>query len=448
MKFMNSRAAGRALLTPVMAFLLCLVCTPAQAQITTPQILGQTIAALPSCLSYQVKGVCFFLRCSWRGCYIRTSIRVSHYVPDAIVSTYHDPLMHPWVEVGKPLAAAMSGVGSAMMGLPVDSSSSTARETQEIATFKSVDAIGNPVGMLGPLLSGGSLPNLPSVFGVPGLGELMKFPTEELPRIQSEWMSVPVDAANTVLTSAADLARAPQEVLGRIASLPGQLGQISSAVGNVGSIINNGLDLGNIGMTAAQIAGIDLGPLQDVAQIVSAAGAVGGFGSIFCPGSASAFTLHFQSDLDALFWRGLIPAEMLYASSWVPTRNEVSRSPILNTWGSIYPRTGQLVQSHPVKASAVYAERVKSIITKSAQPHIYKRLTPGGGYRYFGQFQDTRWQMLYPRSSGCMTFGTNDSLSLTSFGDGRTSSHDGYTWNMWNKYDCCQQRGRYLFSVP
>ena len=28
------------------------------------------------------------------------------------------------------------------------------------------------------------------------------------------------------------------------------------------------------------------------------------------------------------------------------------------------------------------------------------------------------------------------------------SSGDGYTWNMWNKYDCCQRRGTYLFSVP
>ena len=56
--------------------------------------------------------------------------------------------------------------------------------------------------------------------------------------------------------------------------------------------------------------------------------------------------------------------------------------------------------------------------------------------------------MLYPVNTGCMSFGTNDSLSLTSFGDGRTSSHDGYVWNMWNRYDCCQRRGSYLFSIP
>lgn len=427
---------------------LAILGAPAQAQITTPQILGQTIAAMPSCLSYQVKGMCFFLYCSWTGCRIRTSIRVSHYVPDAIVSTYNEPLMHPWVEVGKPLSAAMSSVGAAMMGMPVDASAHTARETQEITTFKSADAIANPAGMIASLLSGGSLPNLPDVFGVPGLSELMRFPSEELPRIQQEWMSVPIDAANTVLSGAAAVARAPGELLGRISALPGQLSRLQSSIGNVGSILNNGLPLGNVRMTAAQLAGIDLGPLQTVAQIASIAGATGGLGSIFCPGSSSAFTLHFQSDLDSLFWRDLIPVESLYASSWVPTRNEVSQSPLINTWGSIYPRTGQLVQSHPVKASAVYAERVRSVITKSAQPHIYKRLTPGGGFRYFSQFSGVRWQMLYPVNTGCMSFGTNDSLSLTSFGDGRTSSHDGYVWNMWNRYDCCQRRGSYLFSIP
>ena len=87
---------------------LAILGAPAQAQITTPQILGQTIAAMPSCLSYQVKGMCFFLYCSWTGCRIRTSIRVSHYVPDAIVSPYNAPLMHPWVEVGNALLAATS----------------------------------------------------------------------------------------------------------------------------------------------------------------------------------------------------------------------------------------------------------------------------------------------------------------------------------------------------
>lgn len=261
-------------------------------------------------------------------------------------------------------------------------------------------------------------------------------------------MTVPIDTANNILAGAAAAARAPGELLTKIAALPGWLATLESTIGNVGDIIKFGLPMGGVGMTAAELAGIDMGPLQTVAQIASIAGATGPFGSIFCPGSSSAFTLHYLSDLDSLFWRDLLPVESLYPSSWIPGRNEVSQSPSINTWGSIYPRVGHLVQSHPVKSSAVYAERARSVITKGAQPHIYKRMTPGGGFRYFSQFSGVTWQMLYPVNTGCMSFGTNDSLSLTSFGDFLTSEHDGYVWNMWNRYDCCQRRGAFLFSIP
>lgn len=423
---------------------------PVQAAetITTPQILAQTLTAMPSCLSYEVKGMCFFLHCSWRGCRIRSSIRIAHYVPDVIVSTYHDPLMHPWLEVGKPLAASMGLVGSAIMGMPVDSSADTTRPSQEMATFKSVDAIGNPAGMILTTLTSGQLPNLPDLFGIPGYEELMKFPRDELPNIQRQWMSVPIDAANNVLAGAAKLALAPAELLGKLYALPGQLAKLQTAIGNVGQIVGGAMDLAKLGIGVADLAGVDLGPLQTVADIAGVATGGMPLGSLFCPGSASAFTLHFQSDLDSPFWRDLIPLELLYPASWIPLRSEVSTNAITHTWGSKYPRNGNLVQAHPVKASAVYAERVASIITKKAQPHIYKPLKAGTGFKYFGIYTNTKWQMLAPRNSGCQSFGSNDSLSLTSFGDGRTSSTQGYVWNMWNKYDCCQSRGSYLFSVP
>jgi len=41
-----------------------------------------------SCLEYQVVGVCYWLRCPSFGCNIRTSAKVRHYVPDAVVSSY------------------------------------------------------------------------------------------------------------------------------------------------------------------------------------------------------------------------------------------------------------------------------------------------------------------------------------------------------------------------
>lgn len=425
--------------------------TPAHA-ITTPEILTKTITSMPSCMKYQVKGMCFFLKCGWTGCRIRTSLRIAHYVPDAIVSTYNDPLAHPWVEVGKPIATVMSAVGGAMIaGGPglLDASANTApRAAQTTTTFKTVDAIGNPAGMIMQVFLTQQLPSLPENFAVPGTTELMKFPGQELPRITALWSAVPSELLNNLSEAALATVKAPLALVNRIMAVPGYIGQLQSAAGNVGQVMNAGVEIGEIAGMASQIAGIDLGPLNSVVQLAGMAAGGSPFGQLFCPGAATPFSLHFQSDLDSLFWRDMIPVELLYPQAWIPTMDEVSQSPLINTWGAIYPRTGFGVQQHGVKASAVYAERVGAIIRKTAQPHIYAPLVPGGGFRYFNTMTRTRWQMLAPSSTGCIEFGQNDSLSLTSFGDFKTSANDGYTWNMWNWYDCCQKRGSFLFSIP
>jgi len=180
----------------------------------------------------------------------------------------------------------------------------------------------------------------------------------------------------------------------------------------------------------------------------SSMSALGDMNSLICPGGSGLFTVNYDSNLDNLFWRGVIPLEQLYPGSWIPGVGEVGNG-LVNTWGSTYPRIGQLTQAHPVKASAVIAARVASIIEQSAQPHLYKKLSGKGNKKYFKVAKDPRWQMLYPvASSGCTTFGQNDSLGLTSYGDGKTSGNNGYVWNLWHKYECCQKKGAFLFAVP
>src|SRR3546814_15327657 len=48
---------------------------------------------------YRVVGICYWLSCGVGGCRIRTSIKVRHYVPDAVVSGYSNTGANPWVEV-------------------------------------------------------------------------------------------------------------------------------------------------------------------------------------------------------------------------------------------------------------------------------------------------------------------------------------------------------------
>lgn len=415
-------------------------------------ILTNTFAALPSCVSYSVKGVCVFLRCSLRGCRLLSSIRVAHYVPDAIISTYNEPLLHPWDEIGKPLATTLNLAGSAMLGVPyADASAGSTHELGQAttATFKGADAIGNPAGMFAFLLAD-RVPALPSLFKVPGYTELVGFPRYELPNIANEWRSVPADAANGMLTSAREMVAAPTAVLNKIASIPATLGQIQTAAGKVSDLVNRGGNAANMGMKLASFTGVDMGPLRALGQLASlATGASPISGSIFCPGNATAFTLFYQSELDSLFWRGVIPTEMMYPSTWIPGRKEIASS-TANTWGSVYPRTGEVVQSNPAKASAVLASRVADIISKRYQAHIYTKLDQGDrGFKYFSRMEGRKWQMLYPQADrGCQTFGSNDSLNLASFADGKQSDTQAYMWNVWHKYDCCLNRGSFLFSVP
>ena len=428
----TNQRGRRTLLTSIAAAVtsmtLALAPAPAKA-ITTPGVVGYTAAAAPSCVSYMVEGVCFFLRCKLTFCWIETSIKISHYVPDVVVSTYNDPLMHPWADLGTLVATTLTAAGSSIIGRTLDSSAGGLDTPSAMTNYKSADAIGNPAGALAAMVAGGSV-SMPTTLTIPSVTELAKFPTQELPNIGRQWASVPKDIANTVASDAKKMLEAPAQMLESLQT-------IMKSIQGIGQVIK-------IAETVQQIQG-GLEGFQQLGSMVS--GATGG-SMLFCPGGAMLFGLHIQTEIDAPFWRGVLPLEMLYPQSWVPGLGEVG-SGYTQTWGPTYPRTGEIIQSHPVKASAVLAERIASIIYKSAQPHIYTKVEPpSGSHVYFGG-RGHQWQMLHPRpASSCLTFGGNDSLSLTTFGDGQTDPADGYAWNLWQHYICCHRRGIFLFSVP
>ena len=417
-----------------LAAALALGALPARAQFGTTNtgaIMSATIAGLPSCLAYRVTGVCFWLRCTIFGCSVKTSIKVSHYVPDVVVSTYNASEQHPWADVGVPVAVAMTGLGSSLMGSLLDSSAGTSREDKEVVTFKSTDALGNPVGAL----MGGN-----TMFEFPDTQELMQFPAVELPRIMQMWASVPVDLANGMIEGARATAMNPSTLLGELGNLPGQISGMFdslSSFGSMSSTMPEGADSyggggGGSGGEGQDGGGANSTPFSQMMDSMNSGLAAGGAGTsqYLCPGGSGMLSIQYHSELDSLFWRGKIPLELLYPGSWIPGIGEVGNS-LINTWGGGYPRMGELVQSHPRKASAVLAHRTGSIIRQQAQPHIYKRLrAKGGNYRYFATMADPKWQAVHPLPEPtCMTFGANDALSIGSWGDYKTSGNDGYVWN-------------------
>lgn len=99
-----------------------------------------TASALsPYCLEYRVVGICYWLFCTTFGCSVRTSVKVSHYVPDAVVSSYANTGENPWVEVR---AMSMPNTTAQAGG---DGTTNQDHENN-LSKFKSADVIGHPGG--------------------------------------------------------------------------------------------------------------------------------------------------------------------------------------------------------------------------------------------------------------------------------------------------------------
>jgi integrating conjugative element protein (TIGR03756 family) len=105
--------------------------------LNTSTIVSSAVSA--DCLEYRVVGICFWLYCTWTSCSVRTSVKVRHYVPDAVVSSYSNTGENPWTEVddmGRPNAKARAGG---------DGTTNHANENN-LAKFKNADVIGHPGG--------------------------------------------------------------------------------------------------------------------------------------------------------------------------------------------------------------------------------------------------------------------------------------------------------------
>ena len=86
----------------VSVLLLVLIAVAHQAEtISHAEIVARTLKATPNCLDWQLTGLCFWKKCDLLGCTVSTSPKVSHFVPDLLVSVYsshdHYPIHgHQW----------------------------------------------------------------------------------------------------------------------------------------------------------------------------------------------------------------------------------------------------------------------------------------------------------------------------------------------------------------
>lgn len=137
-----------------------LASTTAALALDTPAIVASV--ASPDCLQYRVVGICYWLYCTLSGCSVRTSLKVRHYVPDAVVASYSNTGENPWQAL-RTLSPATSMAHSGGAG-----TSGEAHENN-LALFKNADVIGHPgaaalgqyTGQFGYTCSGAGTPFKP-----------------------------------------------------------------------------------------------------------------------------------------------------------------------------------------------------------------------------------------------------------------------------------------------
>ncbi|MBI6549761.1 TIGR03756 family integrating conjugative element protein [Xenorhabdus lircayensis] len=316
----SSRIAFPVSITLVAAF------TPVtQAAINTAQIVASSLS--PTCIQWQVSGICYWLFCSWHGCTVKTSVKVTHFLPQTVVSTYHGPGGNPWSEMAQ--ISSISGglentVTSALSNFTTGGGNHNTQVAGKRSThlrFKYADAIGHPA----TTLIGGQIPGYS------------------------------------------------------------------------------------------------------------------------CKSAATPLMPYFLSTLDTVAWRSGLP-ESFYPEALIPGQRELGSQMRGNMWGNLYPRAGFVTQADEDKASAVVAQRVADIITRTGQPHVYQPLT---GQRRDGYWppppvtentgtKNHQWQRLSPQLS----------QSCAVFPDGTHSAamNGNQAYALWQPYSCCKRRGQRFLS--
>lgn len=205
-----------------------------------------------------------------------------------------------------------------------------------------------------------------------------------------------------------------------------------------------------------------------------------------CESEVTPFMPYYSSMFDYIGWRWGIPDRFTLASI-IPGQREIGSKTMSNllgnTWGSVYPRQGKLLQKDDAKAAAVFAQRAVDIVTRDNQSHVYNPVngssedsfslsgsgsdegTDSSGENKEPLFSDQgsdsssssgsgsegtisgesgsqggsnekndKWQMFSPKNEQkCKPFGNNE----LNWSKGRIDKKHQYAWNYWRKYECC-----------
>ena len=72
---------------------------PRRETMNTLEIIAATMEASLSCMSWELKGICVWLKWTWSGPVIKTSIKAKNYVPEVTIQNYIDADNPPWTGI-------------------------------------------------------------------------------------------------------------------------------------------------------------------------------------------------------------------------------------------------------------------------------------------------------------------------------------------------------------
>ncbi|WP_165395072.1 TraU family protein [Thiomicrorhabdus indica] len=159
----------------------------------------------------------------------------------------------------------------------------------------------------------------------------------------------------------------------------------------------------------------------------------------FCPSKITPFFPYYDSTVDMLEWRfGIVDRiQSIVKGYHLPGQREIgSRSGlnlIGNSWGSVWPRIGTVMQQEDPKAAAVIAQRAVDIATNADDWRISVQAK---GSR--ANEKRDLWQMISPKKDRtCKAFGSK-STGIDTWSTGRNpDGKNQYGWNYWRGYECC-----------
>lgn len=107
--------------------------------INTATIMTSTVS--PSCADWSVVGACFWLKCTYWKCSVKTSAKVHHFIPEMVVSVYNHDNQSPWTEMKWLNQGSKGGMNNRL----------NQKYTQY--RFKNAEAIGHPGGIAMQMIS-------------------------------------------------------------------------------------------------------------------------------------------------------------------------------------------------------------------------------------------------------------------------------------------------------